>query len=146
RVEASPAQAIDGLVLGGLHEPRDRVVRGSAARPLLDRGGERFLQGLLREREVPEPADEGGYDRSRFAPVEGLDLVAGHGSSGVDVQRRRSTIGWNETRREKVMSYLLLIMEDRDRRRKRAAGVGRRECERMTRFAEGLKARGICKA
>jgi len=44
------------------------------------------------------------------------------------------------------MSYLLLIMEDGDRRRKRAAGVGRRECDRMTRFAEGLKARGICKA
>jgi hypothetical protein len=41
------------------------------------------------------------------------------------------------------MSYLLLIMEDRDRRRNRPAGAGRREYERMARFGEDLKARGV---
>ena len=44
------------------------------------------------------------------------------------------------------MSYLLLIMEDRDARRNRSAEEGRLRSERMTRFAEDLEGRGVCKA
>jgi hypothetical protein len=41
------------------------------------------------------------------------------------------------------MPYLLLIMEDRDRRRKRAPGQGRLEYEQMARFVDQLKDRGV---
>jgi hypothetical protein len=44
------------------------------------------------------------------------------------------------------MPYLLLIMEDRDRRRKRAPDEARGEYERMMRFGEGLRGRGLLKA
>ena len=44
------------------------------------------------------------------------------------------------------MPYLLLIMEHRDRRRNRSAEERRLEYERMTRFAEDLKGRGVYKA
>jgi len=44
------------------------------------------------------------------------------------------------------MPYLLLIMESGEERRSRPAEEGRLAMERMMRFDEDLKARGICKA
>ncbi|OJH42449.1 YciI family protein [Cystobacter ferrugineus] len=44
------------------------------------------------------------------------------------------------------MAYMLLIMEEGGRKRSRTAEQGRREMERMVRFVEDLKARGIWKA
>jgi hypothetical protein len=44
------------------------------------------------------------------------------------------------------MPYLLLIMEHRERRRNRSAEERRLESERMARFAEDLKGRGVHKA
>src|SRR5207248_27514 len=75
RVETPPSQTIDRLVLGGLDEPRDRLLRAAVARPLLDRSGERLLQRLLGEIEVTEAPDEGRPDRPRFAPVESIDVL-----------------------------------------------------------------------
>lgn len=44
------------------------------------------------------------------------------------------------------MRYLLLIIEDRDRRRQRPPGQAEAEFERMTRFGDELKRRGILEA
>ena len=44
------------------------------------------------------------------------------------------------------MSYLLLIMEDREARRNRSAEEGHLRYERMSRFVEDLKGRGVFKA
>ncbi len=44
------------------------------------------------------------------------------------------------------MPYLLLIMEHPDRRGNRSAEEARLEYERMSRFADDLKGRGVCKA
>lgn len=44
------------------------------------------------------------------------------------------------------MTYMLLIMEEGGRKRSRPAEQGQREMERMVRFVEDLKARGIWKA
>jgi hypothetical protein len=44
------------------------------------------------------------------------------------------------------MAYLMLIMEHRDRRRKRAPDEARLEYESMTRFGDDLKRRGLLKA
>ena len=44
------------------------------------------------------------------------------------------------------MAYVMLIMEHRDRRRKRAPDEARQEYERMTRFGEGLHQRGLLRA
>src|SRR5215471_13542208 len=41
------------------------------------------------------------------------------------------------------MSYLLVIMENAERRRQRAPGQGDAECDAMRKFQEGLKTRGI---
>ena|SRR5690242_18227074 len=41
------------------------------------------------------------------------------------------------------MSYLLLIMENAERRKQRVSGQGDAECEAMRRFQENLKTRGI---
>ena len=41
------------------------------------------------------------------------------------------------------MSYMLLIMEQAERRKNRAAGQGNAECEAMRKFQESLQARGI---
>lgn len=41
------------------------------------------------------------------------------------------------------MSYMLLIMEQAERRKNRVAGQGNAECEAMHRFQQELKARGI---
>jgi hypothetical protein len=44
------------------------------------------------------------------------------------------------------MPYILLIVEEGERRRNRPAEEGRVAYERMLRFTEGLKARGVLKA
>jgi hypothetical protein len=44
------------------------------------------------------------------------------------------------------MPYLLLIMEHPDRRQSRPDEKARQEMEQMDRFAEDLKARGVCTA
>ncbi|WNG33941.1 dehydrogenase [Archangium violaceum] len=44
------------------------------------------------------------------------------------------------------MPYMLLIVEPGEERRSRPAEEGRRAMERMSRFTESLKARGLCKA
>lgn len=41
------------------------------------------------------------------------------------------------------MPYIMLIMEDRDRRRNRPEGGGHREYDRMLGFVEDLKRRGV---
>ena len=41
------------------------------------------------------------------------------------------------------MAYLMLVLENADRRDARAPGQGRSECERMAAFAESLHARGV---
>ena len=53
------AQAVDRLVPRRGDQPRARVPRHAAGRPLLERGGERFLQRLLGDVEVTEEADQG---------------------------------------------------------------------------------------
>ncbi|AEI65627.1 YciI family protein [Corallococcus macrosporus] len=44
------------------------------------------------------------------------------------------------------MAYMLLVMEEGRRKQSRTPEEGRREMERMVRFVEDLKARGIWKA
>ena len=44
------------------------------------------------------------------------------------------------------MPYLLLIMEEKDRRRNRAPGQARREYEQMAGFVQTLKGRGVHRA
>ncbi|MFP2924068.1 YciI family protein [Pyxidicoccus sp. 3LG] len=44
------------------------------------------------------------------------------------------------------MDYMLMIIEDADKRRGRPVELGHDLMDRMNRFNESLKARGICKA
>ncbi len=44
------------------------------------------------------------------------------------------------------MPYVMLIMEDRDRRRNRSRDEARQEYEQMARFVEDLKVRGVHRA
>jgi hypothetical protein len=53
RLEALAAsQPVDRLVLRGLEQPRARMIGRPVRRPLLERGGERFLRGLFGQRKV----------------------------------------------------------------------------------------------
>src|SRR4030095_8618605 len=50
-------------------EPGARIGRHAIARPLLHRGPERLVQGLLGEIEVAEQADQGGENATRLGTV-----------------------------------------------------------------------------
>jgi hypothetical protein len=73
-VEAcAPANPVDRLEPPRRNQPRARVGRDAVARPLLDRGGERVVQGLLRDVEIAEQADERRQHATRFGAVDGFD-------------------------------------------------------------------------
>ena len=78
---AVAADAIDGSVARGRHEPGARVVRDAVARPALRGDREGLLRGLLGEVEVAEEADQRGED---VAPpvAEGLFEVRYHSAIG----------------------------------------------------------------
>jgi hypothetical protein len=48
--------------------------------------------------------------------------------------------------KEDIVPYLMLIVEDPEMRRSRPADEGRRAYQRMVRFTEGLKSRGVLRA
>src|SRR5580765_898056 len=58
----APTHGVDGLEAPGRNEPRPRIGRRTLARPLLDRGGEGFVQRLFSEIEATEQTDERGQD------------------------------------------------------------------------------------
>src|ERR1700704_3434202 len=63
-----PAQAIDRLVTSDIDQPGARVRRHAGGRPLLDRCRERLQQGLLRELEIADEADQRREDATRLLP------------------------------------------------------------------------------
>jgi hypothetical protein len=72
------AQPVDGPVPRGRRDPGARVVRYTPNRPCLERGDERFLDGLLGEVEVAEDADERRDRAARFGAKQAVDdLVRG---------------------------------------------------------------------
>lgn len=50
------AQAVDGAVLGGGHQPRGRVVGNAVARPMLQCGDQRILRQFFGQTDVAELA------------------------------------------------------------------------------------------
>ena len=64
--ERFPAEAVDGLVAGGLDDPGAGMLGDAGFAPLLDGGGEGLLGAVFGELEVAEEADESGDDA---APV-----------------------------------------------------------------------------
>jgi hypothetical protein len=57
-----PAQAIDGAVFRGSHEPGARVLRDARFGPLLQRGDESVLSQFLRHADVAHDSREAGYE------------------------------------------------------------------------------------
>ena len=77
------AEAVDGTVPSGGHDPSTGVRRRPLGRPPGHRDGERLLDRVLGEIDVAEDADQGG-DASAVLPPEDGGRVGGHsvGSSG----------------------------------------------------------------
>src|SRR5579863_8302998 len=74
--------AIDRLVTRDADDPRARIFRDTIAAPLLDRGLERIVSGILRKREIAaQHANQRGEDSSKILAVEVLD------SGGAQVHR-----------------------------------------------------------
>jgi hypothetical protein len=69
---AIAANATDGSVARGRHQPSARVGRGSFARPAFRGNRESLLRGFLGEVEVAEEADQCSEDTS---PLVAEDLV-----------------------------------------------------------------------
>jgi hypothetical protein len=72
RERAVAADAVDGAVARGGHEPGARVGGRPVEGPALGRDRERFLGGFLGEVEVAEEADQAGEDA---APLVAEDLL-----------------------------------------------------------------------
>ena len=72
---ASRRSCVDRLEPARRHEPRARVRRHAARRPLLQRRGERVVQRLLRTVEVAEQADERGEHATGLGAIDPLDRV-----------------------------------------------------------------------
>ena len=72
------ADAVDGLVPGGLDDPGARKLRHSGLFPLVHGRGKGFLGALLGQVEVADQADESGHDSSPVGAVHCFD-----GRSGV---------------------------------------------------------------
>ena len=75
-----PAQAVDGAMLGGGHEPGARLVRDARLRPLLERGDERVLRQLLGEADVAHHAREAGDELGLLDAEDRVDGAMGIGS------------------------------------------------------------------
>jgi hypothetical protein len=73
RKGAVAADAVDGPVACGGHEPRARVGRRSFARPALGGNREGVLGGFLGEVEVAEEADQTGEDAAPLVPEDLLE-------------------------------------------------------------------------
>jgi hypothetical protein len=80
--DALAAQPVDRTIPRRRDDPGERARRDAVPWPPLERGGERVLDGVLGEIEVPERADQ---DRDGAAPL----LAEG----GLGAQAPRSTIG-----------------------------------------------------
>jgi hypothetical protein len=65
-------QAINGFVLGDGHQPAGRVDRQTISSPAVNGSGERLLERVLGEIEVPETADQRG---EQSTPVILEDLL-----------------------------------------------------------------------
>jgi hypothetical protein len=70
---AIAADAVDGPVACGGHEPRARVCWRSFARPALGGNREGVLGGFLGEVEVAEEADQTGEDAAPLVPEDLLE-------------------------------------------------------------------------
>ena len=77
RIESfTTTHAVDGLEASGRHEPRARIHGHALLRPLLDRGHEGIVQGLLSDVEIAEQADQRREDPARLGAVDRLDGIA----------------------------------------------------------------------
>ncbi len=72
------ADAVDGLMPGGLDDPGPRKLRHSGLFPLAHGRGKGFLGALFGQVEVADQADESGHDSSPVGAVHCFD-----GRSGV---------------------------------------------------------------
>ena len=71
------AQAIDGAMLGGRHQPGAGVVRDARLRPALERGDQRVLRQLLGQADVAHDAREAGDELRRLDPPDRVDRAMG---------------------------------------------------------------------
>jgi hypothetical protein len=69
----APPQMIDGVVPGGCVQPAARIL-GQTIAPALQGGGERVLQGILRQVEVLQVADQGREQAPPLGPAEGRQI------------------------------------------------------------------------
>ena len=70
-----PSERVDGPVLGGSHEPRRRVVRNAALRPLLEGSDQCVLREIFRATHVPGHARERGYQTFRLDAPHARDYT-----------------------------------------------------------------------
>jgi arylsulfatase A-like enzyme len=78
--QLAAAQAIDGAMLGGGHEPRAGIIWNAGCGPLFKGGDQRVLRKFLRKADVAQHAREAGYDTCGLDPPDGFDGAVGIGS------------------------------------------------------------------
>ena len=74
--ELPAADPVDGLVAGGLDDPRAWQVRNAGGPPAVDGDGKGFLRRFLGEVEIAHEPYQGGDDP---APIRAVQLVDGRG-------------------------------------------------------------------
>ena len=75
RVQLALAQAVEGAVLGGGHEPGAGVVGNARTRPGLEGCDQRVLRELLGEADVAHHARDAGDDLRRLDPKDRVDRL-----------------------------------------------------------------------
>ena len=77
RMQRLLAQAIEGAVLGGAHQPGAGVVGHAVVGPVLERGDERVLGQLLGETDVANHPGDAGDHLRRLDPPDRVDRAMG---------------------------------------------------------------------
>src|SRR4029079_14645992 len=88
---ALAAQAIDRLAPRRGGDPRARAGRDAVARPRRHRGGERVLQRVLGEPDVPDVPDQRRQDSGPLLAKGPLDVVHACAAAGISRPGRTST-------------------------------------------------------
>src|SRR5439155_25800020 len=75
RERSLPSDPVDRAVSRGRDQPGAGILRRAVAGPALQGGRDRVLEGVLRELEVAEDADQGGEDAAPLLAEDGFDAA-----------------------------------------------------------------------
>jgi hypothetical protein len=78
--QLAAAQAVDGAMLRGGHEPGAGIIGDARLGPLFECGDESVLREFLGKADVAKHARETGDDAGRFDAPDGVDGAVGIGS------------------------------------------------------------------